>query len=171
MSKYNPYKGKKFNKLEMLYKSRSGGANIGILWIAQCDCGNLLEVVAKDVRAGRRKSCGNCHTRLGIQPVVHPIPKGRRAEYRRLVREAGGPGPHLEISISDFNALIGKRCLICAKQGGQLYWTSLKCERISQNLCTLCDTCRGHWNGDNIAKFLEYILRAAQCLRNQIAGN
>lgn len=49
--------GQKFDKL--LVKERQGTASNGcILWLCQCDCGNMVSVRSTDLRSGRKKSCG-----------------------------------------------------------------------------------------------------------------
>lgn len=49
--------GQKFGKL--LVKERKGTASNGcILWLCQCECGNVVSVRSTDLRSGRKKSCG-----------------------------------------------------------------------------------------------------------------
>ena len=50
-------KGKRYGRLiviEMTNKRQNGS----VVWKCQCDCGNICEVVAPSLRAGRTKSCG-----------------------------------------------------------------------------------------------------------------
>jgi hypothetical protein len=38
-------------------------SNWGIFWKCRCDCGNLVKIVASDIKTKSRKSCGNCFIR------------------------------------------------------------------------------------------------------------
>lgn len=60
--------GQKFNKLtviEMTTKKRSGG---DIVWKCKCDCGNVTEATASELRNNRIKSCG-CLKSIGEREI------------------------------------------------------------------------------------------------------
>ena len=62
-------KGKRYGRLiaiEMTDKRQNGS----VVWKCQCDCGNICEVVASSLRAGRTKSCG-C-----LKKETDKMPKG-----------------------------------------------------------------------------------------------
>ena len=57
MSKRLDMSGKKFCRLTVLeyaYNDRNGFA----VWRCNCDCGNVIEAVGRDLRSGHTKSCG-----------------------------------------------------------------------------------------------------------------
>ena len=85
-------KDKKFHHLTMLQVSRSGGAGVGMFWLAQCDCGTIKEVRGSDVSAGRIKTCGTCEYHLNIMQTRPPKPttreQGIRSQLRRYISSA-----------------------------------------------------------------------------------
>ena len=50
--------GQKFGTLTVLEKSKNKSKDNRTLWICQCDCGNIIEVLAKELKSGKRKNCG-----------------------------------------------------------------------------------------------------------------
>ena len=76
----NDLTGKKFSRLVVLYdsKERKWGQ---IVWMCQCDCGNLTKVNGGGLKSGDNKSCG-CIKR-GIKGGA---PKTHGATYTRLYR-------------------------------------------------------------------------------------
>lgn len=47
---------KKFGKLKVL--NRDTKKNNGVYWICKCECGNIVSVLAKNLKNGRSSSCG-----------------------------------------------------------------------------------------------------------------
>ena len=164
------YKGKKYNGLRLLEYRRSGG-NLGAIWQAECDCGNQIEVVAKDVRRGKRKTCGNCAKGLGIQAsnrvITHGITRGRRRQYQRIIRTSSRGN----ITASEFMYIANSRCLICGIRGEEVEWAEENKRENAQDLISLCNNC-SEWRSErSISKFLRYIMRSAQCIQNQISSS
>ena len=60
--------GQRFGRLVVLERAESrGGATY---WRCQCDCGNIREVYAADLRSGKHKSCG-CAKHDNKASLVH----------------------------------------------------------------------------------------------------
>lgn len=57
MSKFIDLTGQKFGRLTVLSKTNKKQCN-HIIWVCQCDCGNIKEVTGSDLHSGRIKSCG-----------------------------------------------------------------------------------------------------------------
>ena len=51
--------GNKYGRLTVIKQSnKKSSSSRGIYWICQCDCGNVIEVIGRDLRNGKTKSCG-----------------------------------------------------------------------------------------------------------------
>src|SRR3954464_11690851 len=50
-------KGKKFNRLKLLFKTKIR-RNTGVVWVCRCDCGMLKYLIGSQVANGMVKSCG-----------------------------------------------------------------------------------------------------------------
>lgn len=72
-------KGKRFGRLEVLYRMPQNNPNNKVVWMCQCDCGRQTVVIGSRLYTGKTKSCGClirektierstkhgfCHTRL-----------------------------------------------------------------------------------------------------------
>src|SRR5574340_940921 len=67
--------GQKFNKLTV--KEDTGKRiNRGIVWLCECECGNLVEVRANNLRKGHTKSCG-CMKRKSDSMGPEIFPRGK----------------------------------------------------------------------------------------------
>ena len=54
----------KFNKLTVLKESPERNASGCVLWICQCECGNMTKASSTDLRSGHKKSCGCLQTEV-----------------------------------------------------------------------------------------------------------
>jgi hypothetical protein len=163
------YTNKKYNKLTLLHKARAGGQGVGAVWLAVCDCGNTLEVLARKVKSNDVKSCGNCGKGLGIQGsgriVKQGIPRGHREQFSKLIKQAPGS----QLTAGEYLEIAQKRCLCCGVREPLVEWADEKKRESSTDLIPICKECSSWRKGRNIQVFLRYILRTAQCIRNQIS--
>lgn len=164
------YTNKKYNRLTLLHKARSGGHGIGAIWAAVCDCGNTLEVLARKARCGAIQSCGNCGKGLGIQGsgkvVKQGIPSGHREYFSKLIRQS-----EAQLTAQEYMEVAKRRCLCCGSKATRAEWGEERPRVSSTELIALCDTCSTWRRGRSIRKFLEYIVRTAQCVRNQLPSS
>lgn len=58
MSKLNDLKGQRFGRLIVLQRGADRGKQKKTAWICQCDCGNVCEPLATELRRGTTQSCG-----------------------------------------------------------------------------------------------------------------
>ena len=50
--------GKRFRKLMALYPTEKRSAKGSVVWHCRCDCGNEITVYGRELRSGRKTSCG-----------------------------------------------------------------------------------------------------------------
>ena len=68
MSNFKDLTGQKFNKLTVVNRAESRRQPSGKLvtyWNCKCECGNITEVRACDLKDGHIKSCGCSHIKHG----------------------------------------------------------------------------------------------------------
>lgn len=56
--KTNNIIGKKFNRWTVLQKASHKDKNGKLLWVCQCDCGEIRTIVGASLKSGNSKSCG-----------------------------------------------------------------------------------------------------------------
>jgi len=110
-------KDKKYHHLTMLRPSRSGGAGVGMFWLAQCDCGVIKEIRGSDVAAGRIKTCGKCEYHSAIletRPVKETKKDvGARLQLRRYISSALKRKISWLLTPEQFNEIIAQDCTYC----------------------------------------------------------
>lgn len=158
------YKGKKYGSLTLLEKSRSGGAGIGVLWRALCDCGTVAEVRFRRVLRGDVTSCGKCQFRLGgrkkpgRQPVMTTgVPEGHIDHFRRILRVTN-------ITAQQYLQCISNQCVICGTTRVHAELTS----PAEHSLVAICKPCSVLRNGTNPTKWLTAIIRLVNLLQSRL---
>jgi hypothetical protein len=110
-------KDKKYHHLTMLRPSRSGGAGVGMFWLAQCDCGTIKEIRGSDVAAGRIKTCGKCeyHSAVLETRVTKETKKeaGVRIQLRRYITSALKRKISWLLTPEQFLEIIAQDCTYC----------------------------------------------------------
>lgn len=147
----------------MLSYVRSGGVGSSAIWTAACDCGAVVEVVAKDVAAGKKRTCGRCASGLGIAGpeavVATGIPPGQKRAFRALVRAARKmPGP-MQFTTGDYRNLLRKPCAFCNRRASHVEWNILQGPARPDNMAPLCEKCAYLRRGFNLADLLEHVVR------------
>ena len=56
LGKAKNIKGQKFGKLLTLYRTKNNGKTT--MWVAKCDCGNIIVVSSSNLQQQKTKSCG-----------------------------------------------------------------------------------------------------------------
>jgi hypothetical protein len=83
MGKFTDITSKKFNKLTVI--SRAENRGIHPAWLCKCECGNLVEVTATNLKTGNTKSCG-CH-KVELSTIHgkhgHPLYKAWQGMHQR----------------------------------------------------------------------------------------
>ncbi len=148
------------------HTDRSGGVGSAAIWNAACSCGKVLEVVAKDVAAGKKSTCGRCRGGLGIPGPefirATGVPKGQMRAFRALVRAAGGLEGAMEFSTTDYCNHMRNRCLACNTRSVHVEWSDLRGTATPDNMVAICDACSRLRKGMNMVKWLEHIVRIAR---------
>lgn len=161
---------KKYGKLTLLHKARAGGAGVGTLWVAVCDCGTTKEVLLRKVRSGDVQSCGKCTRSLGIRPderVVHAgIPKGHKRQFSNLIRQK----PQHGVTAARYLEIARNRCIACNVQGCSVEW-AYPADSASTELVAICGACSLQRRGQNVSKWLEWILRTATRINDRLSSS
>lgn len=55
----NDFTGMKVGRLQVI--ERNGSRNNMAVWKCKCDCGNIVNVMGRDLKRGHTKSCGCLH--------------------------------------------------------------------------------------------------------------
>lgn len=159
------YKGLKFHRLTLICALRPGGGTRGRLWLAKCNCGNSLEVSARDVAAGRKKSCGKCPKELGKSQGGYRARSVEEARFRKLIyrtaKEAERKSMKFALMPKDLNEIELDTCVIC-REPTQI--NTLSIEPVDPiegytvgNTRAVCRPCKRHMAGSNLMEFLDYI--------------
>lgn len=101
--------GRKYGHLTMLQKIDSLGGGKGALWKAKCDCGRMVEVVAKNAAGGRVKTCGKCRYHRDLRTKLTP----HDLQYASVVSRAVQEGIQVELTVEEYNEIIGQDCALC----------------------------------------------------------
>jgi hypothetical protein len=113
----------RFGHVTLLYYARPGGEGKGAVWKGRCDCGNLKNFVARDLKAGRIKTCGNCehHTALLRRSKKQPPRKGTYQFRMIMAREitlAQKAGCDFEMDYLELRRLLDRgHCHLCWAAG------------------------------------------------------
>lgn len=162
------YKGLKFKKLVLISDMGPGGGTVGRKWLAQCDCGNTLEVVGKNVAAGRLGSCGKCPGSLGIPEKPRGGYRARTAEeakLRRLIirtsKEAVRRNEKFALTGSDIQTLDLTKCHCCGRDL-QIHTMSLASVVPGQgytvlNVRPICPRCRRYMVDGNLRELIGFV--------------
>lgn len=142
--------------------------------LAKCDCGNVKEVRAKYVRAGRVKTCGKCE--LGRRLMASSGPKRARGEkavsmlYNRYVRGEMERGSNSVLEYDIYAYKIKQKCAFCGrdplqrKKGPkipyhQLVNTSKSQVVTEEDWVSCCTKCKRWMGQDNYMDFLEHVYK------------
>ena len=169
------YTGYKAGQLELLVFSRPGGKGVGSIWWAICNCGNRTEVQARQVIAGRVKTCGNCGIGLGIQASVlmslPALPKGHQEYYKSILRKLIAIGVVPYITPDMYTKLLGNRCVGCNNSDThvELAMQPQRGEDYTHTaLVPICRACSGWRRDRNVVDWLAHCIRVADSVRSRL---
>lgn len=159
------YKGLKFHKLTLLSDVGPGGGTHGRIWMAACECGNALEVYAKDVAASRVRSCGKCPEVLDNRRGGYRARSADEARLRKLLkrtaRKALRQGIPFALNLNDIMYIAPAQCTICPEQ---LIPSTMSLEIVHPaqgytvgNIRPVCRICKKHMAGDKLMEYLKYL--------------
>lgn len=184
MSPLHKYTGKKYGYLTLIHYARPGGKGKGTIWKARCDCGNEVEVVAKDVAAEKVRTCGKCQLYRRLEPSKQaPRWGASRAEkklYESQARQALARGISWSILPSEFSKIIRESCVYCRSEPRQrkkgLKVPRNGIDRLSpskgftpDNTVTCCSDCKQMKAGRNYIEFLEHVVKVTENVQHLIA--
>lgn len=165
---------RQYGKLTMLHYSRSGGGGVGAIWMAACSCGSVTEVIAKDCQAGKKRTCGRCSSGLGIAGpegvVAARVPMGHRRPFRALVRSARKLPGGVQFNVQDYLRTVQLRCIACNVRGVIAEWSDPQGPGDPTNLIPICSPCSSQRRGQNVVKWLEFIMRVANSIMRREAN-
>lgn len=162
--------GRKYGHLTLLSKIRQGGHGVGSVWKAQCDCGNTREVLAKDVVAGRVRTCGKCsYAKILRSNSRKETTQERRKNlkgYERLVRNSLSRRVACTLSYEDYTVILQSNCTFCGKSASEgvpkVGLVSNTAGYIPGNVLPCCTDCKKLQGDYNSSEFLGLVLRIAR---------
>lgn len=151
MPKIIDYTGSIYGHLTALHKVETETKR-GAVWMFRCDCGNLKEIEARQVTAGRIKTCGLCELKYKLRKETRgekqPLTRAVSILYQRYLRNANKDGVRWELTVEQFRQLSTNSCGICGTRPIiRLKGTRLTYNKIRYNSSILgytvnnCATC------------------------------
>lgn len=164
MSKAIDYSGRKFAHLTMHIYLRPGGSGRGAVWLAQCDCGKMIETLAREVARGKRRSCGKCQYSRKLRSLARGLKlTPERRAYGRQAQVAIARGEKWDISPGDFAAVRSDKCCVChipdPGPGRQVVLLDSMGSWSKENLVLLCRECNRMRGPRTLKEFLEILIQ------------
>ena len=160
------YSNRKVNRLTLIHYIRPGGQGIGSIWIAQCDCGNTREVVAKDVIRGRVKDCGNCqlkrNTTNNTKDTTALVNSKMRRHYVQQMGRVLRSGAEWNLTPEDYLKISTINCQVCnssLEQYPPMLISTNEKSYTPDTVLVLCRDCYQLKGKMTTYKFLEHIQR------------
>lgn len=166
------YTGRKYSHLLLIRKVRAGRQGTGAVWLAQCDCGEVREVVARDVSNGRTHSCGKCQLgrdstrKKRVRTERHT--KWEAQAYSRYFRTAANRKRQFTLEPAQFFNIIHSKCTYCGNEPGKaetgLNELTLVVDSGSYTLDNVepaCRRCRTLKGTNNHQEFLDICIEIA----------
>lgn len=176
------YSGNKYGHLTMLLYSKPGGTGMGAIWKARCDCGNIVDVIAKEAARGNIKTCGKCElkhkTRLESIRKTRQVTGALTRLYSKFLIACHKSAVHNELTEEQYLNIVARKCTYCEQSPD----TSLPQSKILvnhvdrlrldghyhlTNVCSICSSCRGWKNGKDSTNFIEKVLQVADSIRKR----
>jgi hypothetical protein len=165
-------KGRKFGELTVLEYVRTD-AELGSIWMAECSCGNVQEVVGRYLTSKKVKRCRNHGVGLGKLGsgaiITKTLPKGMRSNFTELIKYCIKKRLHIEVTPQQFKEFIdnsSKKCTLCGRRHGGVQLADRDVGLIFTNMIILCTGCIEMSSRHTVAKLLEYSLRVAAYIRS-----
>jgi hypothetical protein len=154
------YTNKKYNSLTFVRYARPGGKGVGAYWLLTCDCGNKVTKLAKDVRAGRVKSCGNCQTFRRHKAATLGEKERTRRAIAKAIKRAAWEGAEWGLTPAQYTSIISGVCRFCGENKDR----GVVPVRVEEgytlgNCLPECGVCRRYRGISNLADFLDYIYK------------
>lgn len=113
--------GDRFGKLtlERILPSRLVGKTYKVFWECKCECGNLKEYQANNVKCGNSLSCG-C-TKGGGHNLKEPGMANAKYLFGNYRIGAKQRGLIFELDFEDFIQITQKDCYFCGKKPSQIF--------------------------------------------------
>lgn len=168
----------KYGHLTMIGRVDKGGG----WWLAKCDCGNVAEVRAKYVRAGRVKTCGKCQLGRRLMATRGQIRvKAKKAVstlYNRYVRKEVERGSDYVMPYDVYTQKIKEKCVFCGRDPLQrkkgpripyhnLYNSSKSQVVTAEDWVSCCNKCRRWIGKDNYLDFLGHVYKIVQNIESK----
>jgi hypothetical protein len=161
--------GKKYGHLTLVSKIRPGGHGVGAVWKAVCDCGRDREVLAKDVVAGRVRSCGKCNYSkiLRTSSSTRNILQNKQLKkgYERLVRNCLTRRVACTISYEEYCRILTLDCTYCGNSASEgvpkVGLVSNEAGFTPTNCIPSCTNCKKLQGDYNSSEFLKLVMKIA----------
>ena len=165
-------KGRKFGELAVLEYVRTD-AELGSIWMVECSCGNVQEVVGRYLTSKKVKRCRNHGVGLGKLGsgaiITKTLPKGMRSNFTELVKFCIRGKKPIEVSPQEFREFSEngrKKCNLCGSQNSRVDMINPTDGLIFTNMIILCAKCIEVRGKRTTAELLEHSLRIAAYIRS-----
>lgn len=146
---------------------------MGSIWMAECGCGNVQEVVGRYLTSKKVKRCRNHGVGLGNLGsgaiITKNLPKGMRSNFTELVKHSIRKKRPVEVTPQQFREFSenGKRkCNLCGSQHGRVDLINRDDGLLFTNMIILCTKCIEVRGDHTTAELLEHSLRIAAYIRS-----
>lgn len=186
MPKLIDYSGSKYGYLTLLRSSHPNPQGVGTTWTARCDCGRVIEVIARDVARGRKKSCGTCeyHSALkGKKTLTRKYGTVLLRLYGQYSKRARKYSPQKVLSIEEYSAILVANCAYCGSgpsykllpgkgKAAFLYNLPARVDMDSDwspaNTVACCNLCTRVRAGLNLRDFLTHVQKIASHISTEL---
>jgi hypothetical protein len=149
--------GNRHGHLTLLHKVASNGQGVGATWSAKCDCGRVVDVIAKYVVQGRIQTCGKCrYFRDLVARKTH-----KEVAYTDLITRTAKQGVQVDLSIEEYRHLLEDGCGLCGVHGGKSDMVPLRLDPTGalskDNTVIVCKPCNKSLAGRTVPEFLAHI--------------
>ena len=161
--------GQRFERLVTLERTSNRSGHI--VWKCKCDCGNIVEVIASDLKRGTTRSCGCL-----VKDLAHTVSDSTyKVLYRQYKRNARIRNLKFELDLIDFIELLSDNCFYCGSAPSNIMDRYLShynkviyngIDRVDnnegytvENVVTCCEQCNKAKRDLTLKQFINWINR------------
>jgi hypothetical protein len=109
--------------LEVAGRQRYDDTHVSILWKCQCDCGEIKNVAAHNLKSGKTRSCGCREKRKDDDKRIDPVKSSTKYIYFNYKRNAIKRRLEFNLTLDEFSNFLDKPCHYCGIAPNNSYFT------------------------------------------------
>lgn len=150
--------GQKFGRLTVIAKEKSKHGRSR--WLCVCDCNVQVITSGKNLRDGKKKSCG-C-LRREMNTLASQFPQSTRIAYTQYRCNAERDGREFSLSREQFTEIIERECLYCGQEKScGIDRTDNSAGYTTENSVPCCQRCNLMKRTQSVDEFLKHCVRVA----------